>query len=86
VPRAIADPGTTAIWEQALDMVQSGEMSLEEFVTKQAAWMSKQVSRCSALSLTISGPPPAGKAAAPWKKKRKSTRSKTSGTTQRKTK
>lgn len=83
VPRAIADPGTTAIWEQALDMVQSGEMSLEEFVTKQAAWMSKQVSRCSALSLTISGPPPAGKAAAPWKKKRKSTASKTAGTRKR---
>ncbi len=83
VPRAIADPGTTAIWEQALDMVQSGEMSLEEFVTKQAAWMSKQVTRCSALSLTISGPPPAGKAAAPWKKKRKSTASKTTGTRKR---
>ena len=28
VPRPIADPGTTAIWEQALDMVQSGEMPL----------------------------------------------------------
>ena len=83
VPRAIADPGTTAIWEQALDMVQSGEMSLEEFVTKQAAWMSKQISRCSAISLTISGPPPAGKAAAPWKKKRKSTASKTAGTRKR---
>ncbi len=61
VPRAIADPGTTAIWEQALDMVQSGEMSLEEFVTKQAAWMSKQVARCAGLNLTISGPAsPAG--------------------------
>jgi DNA topoisomerase-3 len=71
VPRAIADPGTTAIWEQALDMVQSGEMSLEEFVTKQSAWMSKQVARCTGLSLTISGP--AGGASAPWKKKRKPT-------------
>ena len=70
VPRAIADPGTTAIWEQALDMVQSGEMSLEEFVAKQSAWMSKQVQRCAGLSMTISGPAsPAG--AAPWKKKRK---------------
>jgi DNA topoisomerase-3 len=86
VPRAIADPGTTAIWEQALDMVQSGEMSLEEFVTKQAAWMSKQVTRCSALSLTISGPPPAGKAATPWKKKRKSTRSPTKRTAKTSTK
>ncbi|MCI0996422.1 DNA topoisomerase III [Pseudomonas corrugata] len=69
VPRAIADPGTTAIWEQALDMVQSGEMSLEEFVTRQAAWMSKHIARCQGMSLTISGP--ASRAAAPWKKKRK---------------
>ncbi len=73
VPRAIADPGTTAIWEQALDMVQSGEMSLETFVAKQSAWMSKQVERCAGLSLTISGPAtPAGRGGSPWKKKRKS--------------
>ena len=70
VPRAIADPGTTAIWEQALDMVQSGEMSLEEFVAKQSAWMSKQVQRCAGLHMTISAQAnPA--AAPPWKKKRK---------------
>ncbi|WP_273526072.1 DNA topoisomerase III [Pseudomonas sp.] len=69
VPRPIADPGTTAIWEQALDMVQNGEMSLEEFVVKQSAWMSKLVERCAGLRLTISGPPVRG--GAPWKKKRK---------------
>ena len=71
VPRAIADPGTTAIWEQALDMVQSGEMTLDIFVAKQAAWMSKHIERCSAMTMTISGPAsPAGTAPA-WKKKRK---------------
>ncbi|WP_369958705.1 DNA topoisomerase III [Pseudomonas benzenivorans] len=70
VPRAIADPGTTAIWEQALDMVQSGEMSLDEFVAKQSAWMSKQVQRCAGLHLNISGPA-AAQGAAPWKKKRR---------------
>jgi DNA topoisomerase-3 len=70
VPRAIADPGTTAIWEQALDMVQSGEMNLEEFVSKQSAWMSKQVERCKGVRLTISGPAaPAGRGA-PWKKRK----------------
>ncbi|WP_417778145.1 DNA topoisomerase III [Stutzerimonas xanthomarina] len=72
VPRAIADPGTTAIWEQALDMVQSGEMSLDEFVTKQSAWMSKQVERCKGLRLTITGPAASAGRAVPWKK-RKST-------------
>ncbi|NWE70629.1 DNA topoisomerase III [Pseudomonas gingeri] len=78
VPRAIADPGTTAIWEQALDMVQSGEMSLEEFVAKQAAWMSKQVGRCVELKLQITMPAGmAGKGAAPWKKKRKATTART---------
>ncbi|KAF1011363.1 MAG: DNA topoisomerase 3 [Pseudomonas fluorescens] len=72
VPRAIADPGTTAIWEQALDMVQSGEMSLEAFVSRQAAWMSKHIARCNGLHLTISGPP--GRGATPWKNKRKTTK------------
>ena len=77
VPRAIADPGTTAIWEQALDMVQSGEMTLDIFVAKQAAWMSKHIERCSAMTMTIKGPAsPAGVAPA-WKKKRKSVATKT---------
>jgi DNA topoisomerase-3 len=70
VPRAIADPGTTAIWEQALDMVQSGEMTLEEFVARQSTWMGKLVERCSGMRMTISGP--AVGAAPPWKKKRRS--------------
>ena len=76
VPRAIADPGTTAIWEQALDMVQSGEMPLEIFVAKQAAWMSKHIERCSGMSMTISGPASPAGVTPPWKKKRKSPASK----------
>ncbi|WP_095159823.1 DNA topoisomerase III [Pseudomonas sp. Irchel 3E13] len=83
VPRAIADPGTTAIWEQALDMVQSGEMTLETFVAKQSAWMSKQVERCAGMSLTISGPAtPAGRGGSPWKKKKRKSSS-TAATTKR---
>ena len=70
VPRAVADPGTTAIWEQALDMVQNGEMSLEEFVSKQSAWMSKQVERCKGVRLTITGPAVAAGRGAPWKKRK----------------
>ena len=71
VPRAIADPGTTAIWEQALDMVQSGEMTLDIFVAKQAAWMRKHIERCSAMTMTINGPASPSGAAPAWKKKRK---------------
>ena len=77
-------PGTTAVWEQALDMVQTGEMSLEAFVAKQSAWMSKQVERCAGLSLNISGPAvPAGGSSAPWKKKRKAAARKPSSSAKR---
>ena len=80
VPRPIADPGTTAIWEQALDMVQSGEMPLEEFVAKQSAWMSKLVERCAGLRLSISGPPASGPGGKPaWKGKRKGGQRKSGG-------
>lgn len=54
VPRALADLGTTAIWEQALDMVQAGEMSLETFVDRQSVWMARQVERCRSVQLNIS--------------------------------
>lgn len=78
VPRPIADPGTTAIWEQALDMVQSGEMPLEEFVAKQSTWMRKLVERCAGLRLSISGPPVApGRGKPAWKGKRTGAPSKT---------
>jgi DNA topoisomerase-3 len=50
--------------------VQSGEMSLEEFVAKQAAWMSKQVSRCVGMRMVISGPMSPADTSPPWKKKR----------------
>jgi len=81
VPRPIADPGTTAVWEQALDMVQNGEMPLDEFVAKQSAWMRKLVERCAGLRLTISGPPaPAGRGAAPWKKKKRKAAPRKGGT------
>lgn len=39
VPAAISNPGTTAIWEQALDMVESGELTLDSFVAKQSTWI-----------------------------------------------
>ena len=45
VPAAISNPGTTAIWEQALDMVESGELSLESFVAKQSTWIANIVDK-----------------------------------------
>jgi len=53
VPAAIADPGTTAIWEQALDMIASGQMTLESFIDKQAQWVAQLVQQYRDATLTI---------------------------------
>lgn len=53
VPSAIADPGTTAIWEQALDLIATGHMTLDEFVAKQSAWVTQLVRTHAHTSLTI---------------------------------
>ena len=45
LPPAISDPGTTAIWEQALDMIESGQMDLDTFVAKQSQWISNIVAK-----------------------------------------
>src|SRR3546814_933280 len=41
VPTAIVDPGTTAVWEQALDMIEAGQLTHEVFVDKQSAWIAQ---------------------------------------------
>ena len=53
VPAAIADPGMTAIWEQALDEIEAGRLTLDEFVAKQASWIAQLVEHCGALTLAL---------------------------------
>lgn len=53
VPKAVADPGMTAIWEQALDEIEAGRLSLETFVTKQAHWVAQLVERSAALAVAV---------------------------------
>ncbi|QCG68172.1 DNA topoisomerase III [Pseudomonas veronii] len=53
VPAAVADPGMTAIWEQALDEIEAGRLTLDAFVAKQAAWIVQLVERCGTLTLTV---------------------------------
>src|SRR3546814_16809052 len=36
VPSAIAAPGTTAVWEQALDMIEAGPQALAPVIQKQS--------------------------------------------------
>jgi len=56
VPAAIADPGTTAVWEQALDMIEAGELTHEVFITKQSAWISQIIAQYQGTAMTIKVP------------------------------
>lgn len=53
VPAAIADPGMTAIWEQALDEIEVGRLPLDAFVAKQANWIAQLVEHYRALTLAL---------------------------------
>jgi DNA topoisomerase-3 len=57
VPAAIADPGTTAVWEQALDMIEAGQMTLDTFIAKQSAWVAQLVQQYGGTTLSIKLPP-----------------------------
>jgi DNA topoisomerase-3 len=54
VPAAIADPGTTAVWEQALDMIEAGQMTLDTFIAKQSAWVAQLVQQYRGATLASS--------------------------------
>jgi DNA topoisomerase-3 len=53
VPKAVADPVTSAIWEQALDLIAAGRMTVDEFVAKQSAWVSQIVREHAHTSLSL---------------------------------
>lgn len=53
VPAAVADPGMTAIWEQALDEIEAGRLTLDAFVAKQAHWITQLIANCGALTLSV---------------------------------
>ncbi len=74
LPPAISDPGTTAIWEQALDMIEGGQMDLDSFVAKQSTWIGNIVEKYRNQSIQIKVTVPAGPAcplcSSPMKKRK----------------
>lgn len=56
VPAAITDPGTTAVWEQALDLIEAGHMTLDTFIDRQSAWVAQLVQQYRSAVLSIKAP------------------------------
>lgn len=57
VPAEVADPALTALWEQALDRIETGQLSVETFLARQAQWLTRLVHGHASLTLQ----PPATK-------------------------
>ncbi len=57
VPSAVSSVGTTAIWEQALEMVEKGQLTLDDFVARQKQWITQIVDNHRGSSLDIQGAP-----------------------------
>ncbi|MFS6933718.1 DNA topoisomerase III [Klebsiella oxytoca] len=60
LPTPLKDPGMTALWEQALDDIAEGRMSLDDFMAKQSAWTTQLVGkgRQQAINITVPPSPP----------------------------
>ncbi|EFP2797760.1 DNA topoisomerase III [Salmonella enterica] len=57
LPSALTSPGLTALWEQLLDEVAAGRVSLEDFMAKQKAWVVQLVSQGKSQPLAMQSPP-----------------------------
>ncbi|EKP5433373.1 DNA topoisomerase III [Salmonella enterica] len=57
LPGTLTDPGLTALWEQMLDEVAAGRVSLDDFMAKQSQWVSQLVAQGKSQPLAMQAPP-----------------------------
>ncbi len=57
LPGTLTNPGLTALWEQMLDEVAAGRMSLDGFMEKQSQWVSQLVAQGKIQPLAMQSPP-----------------------------
>lgn len=57
LPGLLKEPGMTALWEQALDEVAAGRMSLDDFMSRQTSWTRQLVSQGMEQNVAIRLPP-----------------------------
>ncbi len=57
LPSALTEPGMTALWEQALDEIAQGKMTLSNFMEKQVQWARHLVEKGKMQPVTFTAPP-----------------------------
>ncbi|EPF4190815.1 topoisomerase DNA-binding C4 zinc finger domain-containing protein, partial [Proteus mirabilis] len=56
-PAACTDPGMTALWEQSLEQVAQGNLSLDVFMQKQISWLAHLIKKGGEMPLALDLPP-----------------------------
>ncbi|HDJ2774970.1 TPA: topoisomerase DNA-binding C4 zinc finger domain-containing protein, partial [Serratia rubidaea] len=54
---ALTNPGMTALWEQALDEIAQGKMTLGTFMDRQAQWATHLVDKGKTQAVKFTAPP-----------------------------
>ncbi|EAP0276198.1 DNA topoisomerase III [Salmonella enterica] len=57
LPGTLTNPGLTALWEQMLDEVAAGRVSLNDFMARQSQWVSQLVNQGKSQPLALQVPP-----------------------------
>lgn len=57
LPISLQEPGLTALWEQALDDIEAGKMTLETFMARQYQWVQQLVVQAQGKTVNIPMPP-----------------------------
>ncbi|CBV43924.1 DNA topoisomerase III [Halomonas elongata] len=74
LPEVVTNPGMTALWEQALDSVAAGELSLEDFMAKQQTLVERLIEQAKSATINLPQEPAKSKACpecgAPMKKRK----------------
>lgn len=74
LPEVVTNPGMTALWEQALDSVAAGELSLEDFMGKQQTLVERLIEQAKSATINLPQEPAKSKACpecgAPMKKRK----------------
>nr|WP_262983910.1 DNA topoisomerase [Halomonas elongata] len=53
LPEVVTNPGMTALWEQALDSVAAGELSLEDFMARQQTLVERLIDQARSATINL---------------------------------
>jgi len=57
LPTKVTDPALTAVWENALEQIAKGNLTLEVFIDKQSAWVRQLIEQAKTSEISVAASP-----------------------------